>query len=224
MPLGGRALGQIRPTKWMRGEPPRQENQLPGASPWREPSRSGLTHPQAPQPGWGRPRGEVVPVRAAAAALDPPSLENRERCQGKAPALRARRPFVPNTRGDPRSEDKAAATLSADAPGYTLSWQEWRAGGREGHAVTSPAPLLAKTWCHGNSGSNVWCGSGQYQRALPLRSLSVHWDRISTSEIQKLTVRPRAAARGSGQRAMHSPAQLPSPRLGLAAPPFQFSI
>lgn len=182
-------------------------------------SQAGLTHPQAPQQGWGRPRGEVVPVRAAAAARDPPSSEDRERCQGEAPAFRARRPFVPNTRGDPRSEDKAAATLSTDAPGYTLSWQEWRAGGREGHAVTSPAPPLAKTWCRGKSGSNVWCGSGQYQRALPLRSLNVHWDRISTLEIQKLTERPRAAARG-----MYSPAQLQSPRLGLAAPPFQFSI
>lgn len=80
-------------------------------------SLAGLTHPQAPQPGWGRPRGEVIPVRAATAALDPPSPEDREPCQGEAPALRVRRPFVPSTRGDPRSEDKAAATLSADAPG-----------------------------------------------------------------------------------------------------------
>ncbi|MXQ89399.1 hypothetical protein E5288_WYG000853 [Bos mutus] len=77
----------------------------------------------------------------AAAALDPLSPEDRERCQGEAPALRARRPFVPNTRGDPRSEDKAAATLSADASGYTLSWQEWRAGGREGHL---PSPAAGK--------------------------------------------------------------------------------
>ncbi|XP_069400189.1 collagen alpha-1(III) chain-like [Ovis canadensis] len=28
--------------------------------------------------------------------------------------------------------------------GYTLSWQEWRAGGREGHAVTLPSPAAGK--------------------------------------------------------------------------------
>ena len=207
----------------MRGEPPRQENQLPGASPWREPSRSGLTHPQAPQPGWGRPRGEVVPVMVAAAALDPLSPEDRERCQGEAPALRARRPFVPNTRGDPRSEDKAAATLSAAASGYTLSWQEWRAGGREGHL---PSPAAGKDLVSRELGIErlvrVGTVSARPASTISECALGSHFH-FGDPEAYRATPGSRARL-WAARDALPSPAPKSAPRISCASLPVQHLI
>ena len=185
-------------------------------------SQAGLTnHPQAPQPGWGRPRGEVVPVRAAAAARDPPSSEDRERCQGEAPAFRARRPFVPNTRARVLSEDKAAATLSTDAPGYTLSWQEWRAGGCEGHAVTSPAPLLGKDLVSRELGIErlvrVGTVSARPASTISECALGSHFH-FGDPEAYRATAGSRA------RRVLPSPAPKSAPRISCASLPVQHLI
>lgn len=180
----------------------------------------------APRPG--------LRVWAAAAAHHPAWPKGRGRRQGKAPVFRARRPFVPNTRGDPgsrRGQKIKPPTPSADAPGHTLgSRQEWPVGGHGGRdSPPHPCgrrepgvkPLVRVQGCTGGPcfcDPRVCIGShAQFGRPRNLLCGPRH-GRTAVGRAGPPVLR----AAGFGTDAPQAPAPTPAP--GISRAPFSISI